>query len=355
MTEATFIGAYRRARSIGFAATAAKQWAADAFAKYRETAADYARAVEMEEAARVAANEAKATAQRLASEGGPRYEAAAAEVTERVAALDKATRTTRAMLKAATAARVRCYAPGRDYGPGTWQGGNHKSMAAGPRGHLFATHEDGAQGAIRNAEDATAGLDHNGWYDNPHGEAFRDGTGLVIPMVAQLRGRDGRAVYVGGYRFGGYDDSGTFDMRNQFEAYGDCAEDAKAEATFHADGMAEAAAESEREYQSAWGAGQAWRDAMEDETAARREALEILKQRRAAICDAGLTDPAYFALCDTIRRRVSELRETINESRAKREELAQGDCAPFFFYTGADAKELRAAFCEGANLDSFPS
>ena len=80
----------------------------------------------------------------------------------------------------------------------------------------------------------------------------------------------------------------------------------------------------------------------------RQEALAILSERRAVKGKGN-----YPALCAAIRSQVESLLETIAEARTKRADLANGDAEGLYFWTGD--KRLQAAFCEGADLDSFPA
>lgn len=190
-----------------------------------------------------------------------------------------------------------------------------------------------------------------GYYDNNHGEASRDGDGLCYGVIGQKRGRAGRprgvAVYYAGRAFG-CNDSPSFDLSRP---HMDCdSEEAAKEAARAADAMAEEAAESEREYQAVHEAGMQWADKLAEEQEARRKALDILKERRAA---AGISGAAFPGLCDVIRRRVSELRESILESRKERAALARGDGGDTWYFYPSDAK-LKAAFCEGASLSVYP-
>jgi len=125
------------------------------------------------------------------------------------------------------------------------------------------------------------------------------------------------------------------------------------DAAAHADALAKEAAESEREYQTAWHAGQAWADLKAEEEAARTEARAILAERRAAMNNPAVCASGVFALCDVIRGRVRALVESIAESRNKRRELAEGDDSRLMFWNGEE--RLRAAFCDGAGLDQFPA
>ncbi len=210
---------------------------------------------------------------------------------------------------------------------------------------------DGRRGAWAKGDDS-------GWYADPFGEGWN----LCRGVVYQLPGRDGKARFVAGYAF--TEESGgpaldlghvfTEDMRGAWGCDQDPRNtDAARDAAAHADALAKEAAESEREYQTAFHAGQAWADLKTEEEAARTEARAILKERRAAMNNAAVSDSGFFALCDVIRGRVRALVESIAESRAKRRELAEGDDSRLMFWNGEE--RLRAAFCDGAGLDQFPA
>lgn len=115
------------------------------------------------------------------------------------------------------------------------------------------------------------------------------------------------------------------------------------DAASEADGLAEREAEREREYQAAWSAGSHWSDLGQEVRDARKQLLEILRDRKAA---SGST-----TLCSVIREKVESLLESIRDARVKRERLADGDGASdrdyeSTFWTGE--KRLREAFNEGA-------
>jgi len=224
---------------------------------------------------------------------------------------------------------------------GTWQSES---------GHYFAQAPESLFRDVVTAEDVDSRLP-GGWYDNPHGESGPDGWGLVVPVVAQLSGRDGRARFVAGYRMGDSDGGGaTFDTSRIFEEPGEDWEAARREAARAANGLAESAAEEEREYQTAREAGQRWAELKEEEEEARAAALAILAERRAAKAAAGANLPA---ICRAIRDSVAGHWATIQDNRAKRAELAAGDCDSLYFYTGEE--RLREAFCDGAELAAFPA
>ena len=129
-------------------------------------------------------------------------------------------------------------------------------------------------GAFRYTQDAAdvVSLDHTGWYTNPFGEAFKDGSGLCHGVVARLAG-GGPARFVAAYRMGGparfvaayrmgdhdEDDAGTFAMQALYVATSSDESDieqAGQDAARAADQMASMVAELEAEYQAARQAGQ---------------------------------------------------------------------------------------------------
>lgn len=206
--------------------------------------------------------------------------------------------------------------------------------------------------------------DQSGWFDNPFGESFKDGSGLIYGLVYQLPGRKGQARFVAAYQNGCNDSGALFDFSRIYAepaawfepvrktstgTYGGywnfCDNpremDSARDAARHADSLAQKAAELEREYQAAWQAGAQWADAQGEVTQARKEALAILTERRAA-----KGQEAFPALCAAIRAQVESLRETIQEARERAHKLASGDAEPLFFYNGD--KRLREAFNEGA-------
>lgn len=201
--------------------------------------------------------------------------------------------------------------------------------------------------------DIWASRENCGWHTDPHGEVFKDGTGLCFGVVYQLPGRKGESRFVAGYEFGGVDGGPTLDLSRVFvEPRGEYSAsprdlDAARDAARHADGLAKAAAETEREYQTAWLAGSDYAQEGESIAEARRDLLGILKECRAL---KGTSAPA---LCAAIRSHVQDLLHTIQKARAKRAKLAQGDSPDLYFWPCDE--RLRAAFCEGAGIDRFPA
>ncbi|MCZ8104002.1 MAG: hypothetical protein O9972_39675 [Burkholderiales bacterium] len=195
--------------------------------------------------------------------------------------------------------------------------------------------------------------ERGGWHTDPHGDVFKDGTGLCWGVVYQLPGRNGRARFVAGYEFGGTDCGPTLDLGCVYEheargGYdGDSAQDcdmARAAARC-ADDMARVAAEDERAYQAACAAGTKWAELGDDVIVIRRHALALGRERRAAKGASG-----FPTICETIREAIAKARARVETIRAKRERLAAGDGEGgrdlLSFWSGD--KRLREAFNEGA-------
>lgn len=266
---------------------------------------------------------------------------------------------------------------------GTWRGGRPGSWGRDEsRGLFFLEEEEGGGlfrfvGRVQPQESRPSGLWDSrgdcGWITDPSGDVFKDGTGLCFGVVFQLAGRDGKARFVAGYQFGGQCGGPALDLRTIYESESrdewntnQREQEAAEEAARAADSMAKAAAEEEREYQTAWQAGAAWqskeeeRESLKEEAAeARRQILAILKERRAAMTNPAITDAGFFALCDAIRGRVRGLVADIQAARERRAELAEeqaelaaGDAEELCFWPGD--KRLAAAFCEAAGLQDMP-
>lgn len=195
----------------------------------------------------------------------------------------------------------------------------------------------------------------SGYYLDPEG-----GGETVCGVVYQLPGRKGRAQFVAGYAdpYNGNPGQGPaclwFGQIFESDPYSGAdlgrGDGAKAEAAQAADSHAEAMAEEEREYQTAWRAGSRWADLKAEEEEARAEALAILAERRKA---RGLDPSGFPALCAALRGQVAALCRQIAKSRKARAKLAEGDAEELYFWNGEE--RLRAAFCEAAGLESFPA
>ena len=224
-------------------------------------------------------------------------------------------------------ARKAGYVPpsGRPYA-GTWQ--------PSKPGFYYCENPDSLFRDYDKAEGGSA------WFDNPHSESARDGSGLVWGCVAQLPGRDGQARYIAGYVFGSccpanpVFDLGTIHSDTDHES-------ARKEAARAADSMAEAAAEAERDYQEAWQAGSQWADLGETIAQARTACLALLAERRAAMAPV----QEIPAICRALRGSVTAWRQEIADARAERAALASG-----LWWSRHDESPL-VAFAEGAGLD----
>lgn len=170
-------------------------------------------------------------------------------------------------------------------------------------------------------------VDHSGWYTSPEGDDGQTLSGYVL----QIPARDGVAQYVAGTAHSEFDGVTIYPAARY---------DSPLDAASAADDHAKTDAEQEREYQTAWRAGQEWAEKGEEIATARKEALAILAERRAV---KGVQAPA---LCKAIRAKVESLLDTIREAREEREKLESGDSERLYFYPDA---RLIAAFKEGAN------
>jgi len=215
----------------------------------------------------------------------------------------------------------------------------------------FTSMHHTADGAFRYTQYAAdvVSLNHTGWYTNPFGEAFKDGSGLCHGVVARLAG-GGPARFVAGYRMG---DASTLAMRALYVAESSDESDieqAGQDAARVADQLASMVAELEAEYQAAWQAGQEYSQEGETIATARAAARAILSERRELIRANGSGWPA---VCDAIRAQVTAHCDTIRTARERRAELAAGDDPTFYFW--ARSERMQAAFIDGGDLDCFPT
>ena len=210
-----------------------------------------------------------------------------------------------------------------------------------------------------------AKCESSGWYAD---ECMDN---LCFGLVYQLPGRNGESRFVAGYAF--TEDCGvTLDLSRVYAEPAAFLEpvrksatgytmggywtwqdnpremDAARDAAFAADSMAKPAAESEREYQTAWRAGAEWSDETADIAAVREEIRDILQDRRQLRGTAG-----YPALCGAITARVRDLLADLQERRNQRDELAQGERKHLIFWPGD--KCLAAAFNDGAGEQVLPA
>lgn len=158
-------------------------------------------------------------------------------------------------------------------------------------------------------------IDHKGWYttdDNDFGEVYR---GVVYQLPSH--GDEGEC-YVYGYA----DPCNADCALLSFDITGN-----KEEAARYADRFAEIFAEEARDYNRAWQAGRRCSDIAEEIQSARKEALAIAAEMRAAK-KASVQAPT---ICATLRVKVFSLYREIQEARKTRAELVRdfGTCPGF--------------------------
>jgi hypothetical protein len=197
---------------------------------------------------------------------------------------------------------------------------------------------------------------HGGWFTDPYGDVFRDGTGLCWGVVYQLPGRKGAARFVAGYEFGGTDGGPTLDLGRVYvePAPGDAWNtdpkdtDAARDAARAADSMAQGAAERERTYQTAWQAGQRWAELGDDIRETGKALNAMVRECRKARALAA----QFPAMRAAVAARYADLLDDIREARAKRAKLARGDWDSLYFYPD---DETKPAFCEAAGITEYPN
>jgi hypothetical protein len=170
----------------------------------------------------------------------------------------------------------------------------------------------------------------SGWYDNPHGESFKDGSGLVYGVVYQLPGRNGLARFVAGYKSGSDMSEGvTVDLGRIFESessrgdwYGSIQDhdDAK-DAARAADSMASREAEREREYQTAYDNGRQCIEAMREVRESGKDWIAAFRSMRRVFCERwqAVRDDVPIAMTrDWLREAVQDVRELREEYQTAR-------------------------------------
>lgn len=268
------------------------------------------------------------------------------------------------------AARFKRY-PASDYGAVTWQDRETSGSPAKLARRLAFVekpervglrHVGNVEAESYGGRDCFSRRDSGGWYTDPAGDVFKDGSGLAWGVVYQLPGRKGMARFVAGYVIGGCGDNNpTLDFGTIYECstrdhwsggYSRDEIDAARDAARAADQMAKHAAESEREYKAAWQAGNRYSD-LGDEIAQSRaeikESISLFRQLRRDLGAAAVDTSKYGKLCAIIRGDVAGERASIDKARQERRKLAEGDYIAEWlpgFYTGDS--HMRDAFNEGA-------
>lgn len=190
---------------------------------------------------------------------------------------------------------------------------------------------------IARSEGRPRAIDNLGWYT----DEFQDS--VLRGVVFQLPARKGKAQYVAGYASS--DGGDVWNVKNArlnlSETYDD-----KMDAARASNGIAERAAESGREFQQAWSAGNQYRELGEEISATRKATLALLIERRAA---RDLPAERFASICGLIRSRVGDAGRAIKRARKERNELLST-------YSSGRAwrgwNRLQEAFREGAGLSA---
>lgn len=197
------------------------------------------------------------------------------------------------------------------------------------------------------ADEICRHIDHTGWFTDTDTleEVYRG-------AVYQLPARNGRPIYLFGYRegfehrrYGWQDTSGVESAHIDFAhlIYGDDGEDedAKMAAARYADGMAESAAESAREYNEAYAKGSEYADLADTVKIERQLALELIREIKAT------GQPFGSAVCKALRAAVESHVDAWREAKEKRAELLNEWTG---YEPGHWRYRLEEAFRDGAGL-----
>lgn len=235
----------------------------------------------------------------------------------------------------------------------------------GPTGFAGAPNEDGLRWIESTAD---AGLRFVGYASDLCGAYYGrlptahyaddEGWSQYRAGVWQLPGKGKAARLVAGYQeFDGKSEtnpgSARVDCRTiwtaEMDSYGDLAgHDETRDAARAADGIAESAAETEREYQEAYARGQDAARADNEAIEARREVLSLVAAMRADRTAQRLAGLAVSGtICAALMGKVESLLETISEKRTARDE-AWGNC-----WRGVDQEPWLAGFMDEADGQGF--
>lgn len=282
---------------------------------------------------------------------------------------------TRFAKEALALARKDAAAGVRRDGPAVWANGRGNVGAPDAQGVRWIENPAAVGLRFVGYADKLANLDHTGWFSDA------DGSSKIRGVVFQLPGRDGRPRF-----YCGHDNEDNGEAENGGPARVDLAhpigpvwdverecarrsigpsywmpymeraaywaeaatETARKDAARQADGMAEKAADEQREYNTAWQAGVAWAEEAETIARARRDILALVPAIRRARRESSLDVALLIA---TGKAAVEAALGTICGARERQGKLAAGDAAQLYFYP---SEELKAAFCDGAGLAKFP-
>ena len=153
---------------------------------------------------------------------------------------------------------------------------------------------------------------HTGYYcDNEYGDARGTQRGHVL----QLTGRDHKPCYIPAT-----DNTQSYGVTlYPLDQYDTAADAARA-----ADGYAERVAESEREYDYAWQAGNRYADVMQEQADIRTDIIETVRDLRAmrtTAIEADADKPALRRLCAKLRAEVVHNRAKVAELWEKRHDI----------------------------------
>lgn len=227
----------------------------------------------------------------------------------------------------------------KHYTPSPWRKPYKAAFAQTEKGMFFVEHPDAAGlrevGRVRAECGGRNGIwdtrGDSGWYDNPHGESFKDGTGLIYGVVFQLPGRNGLARFVAGYRSGSdYGEGVTIDLGTIYEsesARGDWSysildHDDAQDAARAADHMAGRAAEREREYREAYDNGRDCVEAMREVKSVGKAWLKEYRELRAVFCERwqAVNDDVPISLTrEWLRGAIAACRDIRDEYRDLRQ------------------------------------
>lgn len=189
---------------------------------------------------------------------------------------------------------------------------------ASPDGARFIESVEGAGLRLVGYADEIVRLNHKGWFcDTFESDVYRG-------VVMMLPGKNKLNRYLAGYEDPHNPGTYRIDMaRGIFEGLGSDYypsnrhdDNAARDAARAADDFAEKEAESAREWDEAWQNGSRWADLRNDVTVWRKEALTLIREIKAA-------GKAFSpAICETLKDKLSDMRDKIADARKKMDELA---------------------------------
>ena len=174
------------------------------------------------------------------------------------------------------------------------------------------------------ADEIATRISHRGWYtDND----FCNSDNVLRGAVYQLPAKDGKERFVAGYADPWNDNA----ARVEFDIISD-----KLDAAYRADHIAQQEAESAREYNEAWQAGNQYADTVTEIKDARVHVMELIKAVK-----KHRGDQFERIICQTLKDNVSSWLRDIAKLKAKRDQLLDD-------YSAAWRKDVYSAFNEGA-------